>query len=163
VPLVALVLVTAVCGITFVQVKDPVAIYPLFAFLAVRYAIATGALGLVGATRVRTLGRSGLGAGAVLGALGGLGIGLQTAGLERTTVSSTDFITGLYVVLTPLSGLVLFRTRVRADGRALRGEIRRSGTDAGGDGDVVLGFLVVALVLGELRLPRGWTVWGRSS
>ena len=42
----------------------------------------------------------------------GLGIGLQTAGLERTTVSSTGFITGLYVVLTPLFGLLLFRTTV---------------------------------------------------
>jgi drug/metabolite transporter (DMT)-like permease len=48
----------------------------------------------------------------VLGALLGVGIGLQTAGLERTTVSSTGFITGLYVVLTPLFGLALFRTRV---------------------------------------------------
>ena len=114
-PLVALVLVTAVWGITFVQVKDAVAVYPLFAFLAVRYAIATGVLGLAGAARVRALGRSGLAAGAVLGALGGLGIGLQTAGLERTTVSSTGFITGLYVVLTPLFGLALFRMRVRPE------------------------------------------------
>jgi drug/metabolite transporter (DMT)-like permease len=48
----------------------------------------------------------------VLGLLLGVGTGLQTAGLERTTVSSTGFITGLYVVLTPLFGLVLFRTRV---------------------------------------------------
>ncbi len=61
---------------------------------------------------LRTLGRSGFAAGAVLGALLGLGIGLQTAGLERTTVSSTGFITGLYVVLTPIFGLLLFRTRV---------------------------------------------------
>ena len=98
----ALIAVTAVWGVTFVQVKDAVAVYPLFAFLAVRYAIATGVLGLVAVRRVPTLGRSGLGAGALLGALLGLGIGLQTAGLERTTVSSTDFITGLYVVLTPL-------------------------------------------------------------
>ena len=44
--------------------------------------------------------------------MGALGIGLQSAGLERTTVSSTGFITGLYVVFTPLFGLVLFRTRV---------------------------------------------------
>jgi hypothetical protein len=28
-------------GINFCQVKDAVAVYPLFAFLAVRYAIAT--------------------------------------------------------------------------------------------------------------------------
>lgn len=111
-PLLALIAVTAVWGITFVQVKDAVDVYPLFAFLAVRYAIATGALGVVGARRVLTLGRSGLAAGSVLGGLLGLGIGLQTAGLERTTVSSTGFITGLYVVLTPLFGLLLFRTTV---------------------------------------------------
>jgi drug/metabolite transporter (DMT)-like permease len=112
VALVALIAVTAVWGVTFVQVKDAVEIYPLYAFLAVRYAIATGVLGAVGARRVRTLGRGGFAAGAVLGALLGVGIGLQTAGLERTTVSSTGFITGLYVVLTPLFGLALFRTRV---------------------------------------------------
>jgi len=112
VPLIALIAVTAVWGVTFVQVKDAVEIYPLYAFLAVRYAIATGVLGAVGAHRVRTLGRGGFAAGAVLGALLGVGIGLQTAGLERTTVSSTGFITGLYVVLTPLFGLALFRTRV---------------------------------------------------
>ena len=110
--LVALIAVTAVWGVTFVQVKDAVAIYPLFAFLAVRYAIATGVLGAAGLGRLRTLGRDGLQAGVVVGALGALGIGLQTAGLERTTVSSTGFITGLYVVLTPLFGLLLFRTRV---------------------------------------------------
>jgi drug/metabolite transporter (DMT)-like permease len=112
VPLLALIAVTAIWGVTFVQVKDAVDVYPLFAFLAVRYAIATGALGLVGGRRVLTLGRSGLTAGAVLGGLLGLGIGLQTAGLERTTVSSTGFITGLYVVLTPLFGLLLFQTTV---------------------------------------------------
>jgi drug/metabolite transporter (DMT)-like permease len=48
----------------------------------------------------------------LIGALLGIGIALQTAGLQRTTVSSTGFITGLYVVLTPLFGLLLFRTRV---------------------------------------------------
>jgi drug/metabolite transporter (DMT)-like permease len=112
VPLLALILVTAVWGVTFVQVKDAIDVYPLFAFLAVRYAIATGVLGVLGVRRVSKLGRSGLAAGAVIGGLLGLGIGLQTAGLERTTVSSTGFITGLYVVLTPLFGLLLFHTRV---------------------------------------------------
>jgi drug/metabolite transporter (DMT)-like permease len=115
VALVALIAVTAVWGVTFVQVKDAVAIYPLFAFLAVRYAIATGVLGVAGAVRMHGLGRDGLVAGLVLGALLSLGIGLQTAGLERTTVSSTGFITGLYVVLTPLFGLALFRTRISVE------------------------------------------------
>lgn len=110
--LLPLIAVTAVWGITFVQVKDAVEIYPLFAFLAVRYAIATGALTIAGGTRLRTLGRRGLVAGGTIGLLLGLGIGLQTAGLERTTVSSTGFITGLYVVFTPLLALALFRTPV---------------------------------------------------
>jgi drug/metabolite transporter (DMT)-like permease len=112
VALVALIAVTAVWGVTFVQVKDAVELYPLFAFLAVRYAIATGALAIAGVGRLRSLGGGGLAAGGVIGVLLGLGIGLQTAGLERTTVSSTGFITGLYVVFTPLLGLALFRTRV---------------------------------------------------
>jgi drug/metabolite transporter (DMT)-like permease len=38
--------------------------------------------------------------------------GLQTAGLELTTVASTGFITGLYVVFTPLIAVAVFRTAV---------------------------------------------------
>src|SRR5438445_9026767 len=111
-PLIAAIAVTAIWGVTFVQVKDAVEIYPLFAFLAVRFAIASATLALPAAGRVRSLGRGGLGASALLGLLLAAGYALQTAGLERTTVSSTGFITGLYVVLTPLFGLLLFRTRV---------------------------------------------------
>src|SRR6476659_10086852 len=201
-PLLALIAITAVWGITFVQVKDAVDVYPLFAFLAVRYAIATGVLGVVGAGRLRTLGRPGFAAGAVLGGLLGLGIGLQTAGLERTTVSSTGFITGLYVVLTPLFGLLLFRTRVGLEvwaGAVLAvvGLALLSGVDIGSPGGDLLvlasaaaqalqilmveryarrydaialtlvqmgaclvGFLAIALALGELEVPHGRTVWG---
>jgi drug/metabolite transporter (DMT)-like permease len=103
--------VTAVWGVTFVQVKDAVALYPLFAFLAVRFAIASCALAPVGVRRLRALGRGGVGAGAFAGALLGAGYALQTAGLQRTSVSSTGFITGMYVVLTPLIALILFRVR----------------------------------------------------
>jgi drug/metabolite transporter (DMT)-like permease len=110
--LAVLVIVTAVWGVTFVQVKDAVAIYPLFAFLALRFGIAACTLAVPGARRLRSLGRSGLGAGVLAGSLLGVGFLLQTAGLERTTVSSTGFITGMYVVLTPLLALVLFRSRV---------------------------------------------------
>jgi drug/metabolite transporter (DMT)-like permease len=109
---VLLVLVTAVWGVTFVQVKDAVAIYPLFAFLAVRYAIGTAVLAPLAAPRLLRLGRGGLVAGAVLGVLLAAGLALQTAGLERTTVTNTGFITGLYVLLTPLFALALFRTRI---------------------------------------------------
>jgi drug/metabolite transporter (DMT)-like permease len=108
----ALILVTAVWGITFVQVKDAVELYPLTAFLALRYLVASAALAPPAVRRLRSLGRDGLVAGAVLGALIALGIGLQTAGLERTTVTNAGFITGLYVLLTPLLGLALFRTPI---------------------------------------------------
>ena len=108
----ALILVTAVWGVTFVQVKDAVELYPLLAFLAIRYLIATAALAPIAVRRLRGFGRDGLVAGAVLGGLVALGIGLQTAGLERTTVTSTGFITGLYVLFTPLLGLALFRTPI---------------------------------------------------
>ena len=200
--LLAVIAVTVVWGVTFVQVKDAVAIYPLFAFLAVRYAIATGALALAGGGRVRSLGRAGWTAGAVVGALLALGIGLQTAGLERTTVSSTGFITGLYVVLTPLFGLALFRTAIAVEVWigvvfSLAGLALLSGVPVGSPGGNLLvlasaaaqalqivaveryarrydaialtivqmgvclvGFLVIALALGQLEVPRGWTVWG---
>jgi drug/metabolite transporter (DMT)-like permease len=62
--------------------------------------------------RLRGLGRAGLVAGAGAGALLGAGYVLQTLGLERTSVSGAGFITGMYVVLTPLIALALFRFRV---------------------------------------------------
>jgi len=112
VALLALILVTAIWGVTFVQVKDAVEIYPLFAFLAIRFVIASAVLAPFAATRLRGFDRRGLVAGTALGGLLALGYGLQTAGLSRTTVSSTGFITGLCVVLTPVIAYVLFRDRI---------------------------------------------------
>jgi drug/metabolite transporter (DMT)-like permease len=113
-PVLALVAVTAVWGVTFVQVKDAIAVYPLFAFLALRFAIASATLAFPGAARVRGLGRSGIVAATFAGLLLAGGYTLQTAGLDRTSVSSAGFVTGMYVVLTPLLALVLFRLRVGA-------------------------------------------------
>jgi len=117
VALLALIAVTAIWGLTFVQVKDAVELYPLYAFLALRFAIAS--LTLAPAAVVR-FGRGtvsgtwlkGTGVAAFLGLLLAAGYALQTEGLARTTVSSTGFITGLYVVFTPLLALGLFRQRI---------------------------------------------------
>ena len=111
-PLLALVAVTAIWGYTFVPVQKAVGVYPLFAFLAVRFAISTAVLAPFAWTPLRTLPRAGWAAGAAAGTLLAAAYGLQTAGLELTTVSSTGFITGLYVVLAPLVALVFFRTAV---------------------------------------------------
>ena len=110
-PLLALVLVTAVWGVTFVQIKDALELYPLFAFLAVRFAIAVVVLAVPVAPRLRSLGRSGALAGVSLGGLLATGYALQTAGLERTTVSAAGFVTGMYVLLTPVFAFALFRLR----------------------------------------------------
>jgi drug/metabolite transporter (DMT)-like permease len=111
-PLLALVGVTAVWGVTFVQVQDAIALYPLFAFLAVRFAISTAVLAPFAWRSLRTMPRSGYRAGIGVGALLATAYGLQTAGLELTTVASTGFITGLYVVFTPLLALAFFGTPV---------------------------------------------------
>ncbi len=113
-PLAALVVVTAVWGITFVQVKDAVALYPVLAFLALRFAIATATLAPLGIGRVRSLGRRGVGGGAFAGVLLATGYVLQTYGLQRTSVSSAGFVTGMYVVLTPMFALAFFRIRIAA-------------------------------------------------
>ncbi len=113
-PLAALIGVTAIWGYTFVPVQDAVAIYPLFAFLAIRFGISTIVLAPFALRPLRFLPWRGVAAGVGAGALLATAYGLQTAGLDLTTVSSTGFITGLYVVLTPIIALVLFRTPVAA-------------------------------------------------
>ena len=156
----ALILVTAVWGVTFVQVQDAVELYPLFAFLAVRYLIATAALAPPAARRLRGLGRDGLLAGAVLGVLIAIGVGLQTAGLERTTVTNTGFITGLYVLFTPLLGLALFRTPIprelwAAVALALLGLALLSGVPEGsGAGDLLVLISTVAQALQIVMVER---------
>jgi drug/metabolite transporter (DMT)-like permease len=159
----ALIAVTAVWGVTFVQVKDAVAIYPVLPFLALRFAIASLALS-PGAGRVRSLGRGGLEAAALAGGLLAVGYVLQTFGLQRTSVSSAGFITGMYVVLTPLLALVLFRLRVGAaawvgvalatGGLAMLAGVH--GGSAGGDLLVLAAAAVYSLqiVLMERYAPR---------
>ena len=111
-PLLALVGATAIWGVTFVQVQDALALFPLFAFLAFRFAISTLTLAPFAWGALKVLPRSGWAAGIGAGGLVAAAYGLQTAGLERTTVTSTGFITGLYVVLTPILALAFFGTAV---------------------------------------------------
>jgi len=113
-PILALVAVTAIWGYTFVPVQKAVGAYPLFAFLAVRFAISGIALAPFAWAPLRSLPRSGWLAGLLAGGFLAAAYGFQSAGLDLTTVSSTGFITGLYVVFTPILALALFRTPVPA-------------------------------------------------
>jgi drug/metabolite transporter (DMT)-like permease len=115
-PTVALLLMTAVWGVTFVQVKDAVELYPIFLFLGLRFAVASAALGIPFAARLRLLDPRGVAAGLLLGAFLATGYALQTVGLSRTTVTSTGFITGLFVPLTPVFAALIFRDRIGVSG-----------------------------------------------
>jgi drug/metabolite transporter (DMT)-like permease len=135
-PILALVVVTAIWGYTFVPVQEAVAVYPLFTFLAVRFAVSAVVLAPFAFRPLGRLPRAGYVAGAGAGCLLAAAYALQTAGLDLTTVSSTGFITGLYVVLTPLLALAFFRTPVRAMAWAgvvlsLAGLLMLSGTPGG--------------------------------
>ncbi|MEY4206624.1 MAG: hypothetical protein RL255_461, partial [Actinomycetota bacterium] len=97
----ALLAVAAMWGLSFVWMKDILDQQDVFSFLVCRFLVAVAKLNW----RVITVGSF---AGGALG----LGYIFQTLGLERTTPAITGFITGLYVVFTPLIGAFLLRERM---------------------------------------------------
>ena len=109
-----LVAVTAVWGSTFFLIKDLVATVPPTDFLAVRFTIAALAMLLVFRRQVRALSTRDVRLGLGLGGLYGVAQILQTVGLAHTDASVSGFITGTYVVLTPILGAVIFRDRIPA-------------------------------------------------
>jgi drug/metabolite transporter (DMT)-like permease len=113
-PTLALVGVTAIWGSTFVVVKDAVEKMPVADFLAWRFALAALAMLLLRPRAVAALGRDGRRAGATVGVALGAGYLLQTVGLQHTSAAVSGFITGMFVVLTPLGAAVLLRQRPSA-------------------------------------------------
>jgi drug/metabolite transporter (DMT)-like permease len=113
----ALLMVAAVWGATFVMVKDALAFAGPFAFLTLRFWLATLLLApvLAWAPRRAALTEPGLvRAGAVLGLLLCGGYGFQTAGLQFTTPARAAFVTGLSVVIVPLLTAGVLRKRIAA-------------------------------------------------
>ena len=108
----ALLAVTAIWGSTFFLIKDLVTRIPAADLLTVRFAIASLGLALLVGRRLR-LSRPLLVRGAGLGLLYGGAQVLQTLGLASTAASVSGFLTGLYVVATPLLGAAILRQRIR--------------------------------------------------
>ena len=99
----ALLGMTATWGSTFYLIHDLLDRVPTLDFLAVRFALA-GVLMLAIAPRAVTrLGARSRRAALGLGVLYGLAQILQTAGLAHTPASVSGFVTGMYVVATPLT------------------------------------------------------------
>jgi drug/metabolite transporter (DMT)-like permease len=109
--LLALLVMTAAWGSTFFLIKDVVTRMPVADLLAVRFAIASVALALIAAPRLH-LSRPVVVYGVLLGLLYGAAQILQTAGLAHTSASVSGFVTGLYVVATPLLTALILRRRV---------------------------------------------------
>ena len=107
-----LVLVTAVWGSTFFLIRDLVEHVPSADFLAVRFAIAATVMAGLFRRQLLALTRREVLIGVGLGVVYGLAQLLQTVGLEHTDASVSGFVTGTYVVLTPVLGAVLLRDRI---------------------------------------------------
>jgi drug/metabolite transporter (DMT)-like permease len=104
-----LVALTAVWGSTFFLIRDLVETVPPVDFLAVRFTLSAVVMLVVFWRPVRALSRRQVLVGAALGALYGLAQILQTQGLATTPASVSGFITGTYVVLTPVFTALLLR------------------------------------------------------
>lgn len=91
---------TVAWGATFVMVQDAVAQIPVFRFLGLRFGIAALALILFGG--LRGVRKKDLIPGSLAGAALFGGYAFQTLGLQHTSASNAGFITGMFVVFTPL-------------------------------------------------------------
>ena len=109
---IALLAMTACWGSTFFLIKDLLDRVPTLDFLAVRFAIAGLAMLLIAPRAIGRLSPETRRHAMVLGGIYGIAQILQTAGLAHTPASVSGFITGMYVVATPLFAAVLLRTRI---------------------------------------------------
>ncbi len=108
----ALVALTACWGSTFFLIKDLLDRVPTLDFLALRFAIASVALLVVSPRALGRLSPIVRKHAIVLGLLYGVAQILQTSGLAHTPASISGFVTGLYVVFTPLLAAGILRTRI---------------------------------------------------
>ncbi|MGB9012620.1 MAG: DMT family transporter [Aeromicrobium sp.] len=109
---IALLAVTAVWGSTFFLIKDLLDRVPASDFLALRFAIATVALLVLAPRAWLRLSAQTRRRAVIAGAVYGLAQLLQTVGLGYTDASVSGFITGLYVVATPVIAAGAFGMRI---------------------------------------------------
>ncbi|WP_197676413.1 DMT family transporter [Nakamurella panacisegetis] len=110
--LIGLLTVAATWGSSFPLTKSLLQRMTPLNFLAVRFTIAGVLMLVVFFPFVRALSRRSLWRGVVLGVTYGIAQIVQTTGLAHTSASVSGFITGMYVVLTPICAAVLLRTPI---------------------------------------------------
>ena len=108
----ALLTVAAMWGISFVWMKDILDQQDVYSFLTSRFIVAAAAMIALRPSVLRRFTKELVVKGLVIGMALGSGYIFQTLGLERTTPAITGFITGLYVVFTPLIASFFLKERL---------------------------------------------------
>ena len=109
---IAMISIAAVWGSSFVVMKDSLERQNVFSFLSSRFILAALLMFLYKPGMFRGLTNKFISRGIIAGILLGGGYIFQTYGLTKTTVSNTGFITGLYLVFTPLISLIILKRHV---------------------------------------------------
>lgn len=109
---VALISLAAAWGLAFVIMKDSIERQSVNSFLFTRFAIATLVLLVLRPMIFRLITKELFIKGFLAGLLLGAGFILQTEGLARTDAGITGFITGLYVVATPLISALFLKKKI---------------------------------------------------
>jgi drug/metabolite transporter (DMT)-like permease len=110
----ALLAVAAAWGAAFVVMKPAIERQSVNSFLATRFVVAVVAMILLRPSVLRKINKEMLLKGSLAGLFLGTGYIFQTLGLARTGAAITGFVTGLYVVLTPLIAALFLKERIKA-------------------------------------------------
>lgn len=102
-------------GTSHVITKEILAAHSPAFYTSMRFGIAALCFGLAFAGHLRRSNRREIKQGVLLGLLSFTGIAFYVLGLNFTQASKAGFITGLYLVFTPLIGFVLFRVHPTRD------------------------------------------------
>jgi drug/metabolite transporter (DMT)-like permease len=108
----ALLTVSAAWGLSFIVMKDAIQRQSVNNFLFTRFALAVIVMILIRPQTIKLFNRDLLQRGGLAGIFLGLGYIAQTLGLERTGAAITGFVTGLYVVLTPLIASIVLKEKI---------------------------------------------------
>jgi len=108
----ALLLVSASWGLAFVVMKDAIERQSVNSFLFSRFLVAVIAMFLLKPSVIQSINREILRKGFIAGLFLASGYILQTLGLALTGAAVTGFITGLYVVATPVLAAIILRERI---------------------------------------------------
>lgn len=108
----ALLSVSAAWGFAFVVMKDAIERQSVNNFLFSRFVLAVVVMILIRPQCIKLFNKDLLVRASTAGLFLGAGYILQTLGLARTGAAITGFITGLYVVFTPLIAAVVLKVRI---------------------------------------------------